>query len=119
MKTYRKMTLGDLIAALEALPKESMVRGFDPEIDSYRGHYERNALAPEPTYRNQAHVVARNLREQIGKPTEGYKGGDYSVQAGQGVYLADYGDTGPCFAGLEEVEPGLYEPVLVDDGMVW
>lgn len=118
MKIYTKMTLNDLIQGLRALPQEAMIQGFDPDIDSYRGYYERNAVAPAD-YKNQAHVVARSLSEQIGKYIMGYKGGDYYVSGAEGIYLAAYGDTGPCFVGLEEVEPGVYEPVLVEEGLVW
>lgn len=118
MKTYTKMTLGDLIEALEALPKDAQVRGFQPYVESYRGYYERNALEPS-NYQATAHAMASYLSNDVGKSITGYKGGDYNVSTREGVYLAAYGDLGPSFGGLEEVEPGVYEPVLIEDGSVW
>lgn len=118
MKTYRKMTLNDLIEALGALPDDAQVAGFNPEIDSYRGYYERNAVEPSAAVLN-AHEVALTLRAQEGKPITGYKGGDYQVNELQGIYLANYGELGPCFCGLEQRRDGVYEPVLIDDGMIW
>lgn len=117
-KHYTKMTLGGLIAALRELGPEAKVCGFDQDIDSYRGSYERNAVKASDVPM-AASDMADALESQVGKPIFGYKGGDYTVSIEQGVYLAEYGSMGAVFAGLEQVEPGLYEPVVVDDGMVW
>lgn len=111
-KIYRPMTLNEFIRELENLPPEAEVSGFLPSVDSYRGYYERNAVAPERTTYN-AHLAADMLRDYLGRPTVGYKGGEYTVDGHQRVYLAGYGDTGPVIVGLEEEVPGKYGLVTV------
>ena len=118
MKKYTKMTLGDLITALRELPEGAKVRGFGPSIHSYRGYYERNALEPE-TFEMDAERTADILSAQEGTLIHGWKGGEYYVSLTEGIYLADLGDVGPIFAGLEATEDGVYEPILLDDGDVW
>lgn len=111
--TYERMTLGMLIRALRNLPEGARVRGLGFSVNSYRGYYERNAIGPN-THGALASRLADIYEEQIGNPIEGYKGGDYNVSADELVYLADYGDTGPCIIGFQEVESGLHEPVLLE-----
>ena len=43
---YARMTLNDLVEALEALPENAGVSGLGDELDSYRGYYERTAIEP-------------------------------------------------------------------------
>lgn len=113
MTTFERMTLGMLISALRGLPEGARVRGLGTVVDSYRGYYERNAIEPQALWLD-ADILADTYQEQVGKPIMGYKGGDYNVDDDQLVYLAGYGDTGPCIIGLHEVESGLYEPVLLE-----
>ena len=110
---FKRMTLGELIAALRLLPEDAVVEGFHPEIFSYRGYYERNAVRKDEGYFNQAHVAARSLQE----PIHGWKGGDYTVQHDELIYLVDsVSDTGPCFIGLaQNAENGRYRPVLLEE----
>lgn len=110
-KTYKRHTLGELIEALRALPANAMVHGLDLDVDSYRGYYDRNAIAPGPSV--NAHDLADTYTKQIGNLTHGYKGGEYSVKADELVYYASYGDTGPSIIGLEASDDGFYRPVLL------
>lgn len=114
MTTYRRMTLGMLISALRDLPEGSRVQGLGTRIESYRGYYERNAIEPQALWELQADILADTYEEQIGKPTCGYNGGDFNVSADELVYRGDYGSTGPCILGFQEVGSGLYEPVLLE-----
>lgn len=86
-----EMTLGQLIAALEAREQAAVVNGFcNPH--SYRGYYEE--LAFEPTANVTVSSMLRCARESVGKTFEGYKGGSYVMHEGVGVWLANYGCTG-------------------------
>ncbi|MBF6358141.1 hypothetical protein IU449_26960 [Nocardia higoensis] len=112
LKTYRRLTLGELIATLDQLG-DATVEGLDGLVDSYRGYYERNATEP-CNYQESATVLANQYREQIGKPITGYKGGDYTVDEGELIYYAAYGRSGPNIIGLEPTETSVYRPVLLE-----
>lgn len=114
MTTYRVLTLRDLIDKLRALPQGAMVNGMGWQIDSYRGYYERNAVEPgEFAVPPFATELASSYENQIGKPIEGYKGGDYTVSDDELVYLAGDGDTGPAIIGFENVYLNTWRPVLL------
>lgn len=113
MKIYEQMTLGDLIAALEAAG-DTEVRGLGVEIESYRGFYERNSIEAAPDAVQIARELAGVYADQIGKAIYGYKGGNYFVSEGENVYLAGYGDTGPAICGLVPAADGVLEPLLVE-----
>lgn len=114
MKTYNRMTLGELITAIRALPDESSVTGIDNSVHSYRGYYERNAIDRVSSATWNAEDLAADLAAEIGKDIHGYKGGDYSVDEDELVYLAGYDETGPCIIGLAETDiAGHYEPIVL------
>lgn len=117
LKTYRRLTLGDLIEALDRLG-DATVEGLDGWVDSYRGYYERNATQP-CSYQASAAVLASEYRSQVGKPITGYKGGDYTVSADELIYYAAEGETGPAIIGLEPSETGVYRPVLLGRDDHW
>lgn len=114
--TYRPFTLGEMVEALRKMPEGSEVRGLDVSVYSYRGFYERNAVAWSSKTRS-TREVADLLESQYGNPTCGWKGGDYEVDPDELVYLADYGDTGPQIVGFMFASDGVLEPVLVEE--VW
>lgn len=116
---YSKLTLGELILQLRELPAGSKVKGFEPLIFSYRSYYDRAAVEPNDANVSGSVDLADSLQKQVGKLMEGWKGGDFNVSADKGIYLASWGDTGPCFAGLFEESPGVYVPVVVHEGSVW
>lgn len=119
MNTYKPHTLGELITALQALPADAMVQGLGYSVDSYRGYYERNAIAPSPEIAVKAHDLAGGLVKEIDKPIHGWKGGEFLVDSGELVYLAAPGDIGPVIAGLTKNDAGNYEPVLIDTSRFW
>ena len=113
-KTYQRMTLDDLIDALDKLG-DTPVRGLSGEVYSYRGYYERNATAP-CGLTHTGRLLADLYRKQIGKDMQGWKGGDYRVDGGELIYYTSQRDTGPCIIGLEQAGvDGYYEPVLLDE----
>jgi hypothetical protein len=88
-----QMTLGELIAALEAMPEGAMVANLYGG-DSYRGYYVDFAFARGEGTRPAADLLAE-CKAAMGQVFEGYKGGDYVMGATTPVWVADYGDTGP------------------------
>lgn len=115
MKSYRAMTLQDLIDALWALPQTAVVDGLQPSVHSYRGFYEQNAIAYEAGLLTNAHVLAQMLSKEIGSTLHGWKGGEFPCDPAQPVYLAEVGDTGDMIIGIEQRHrevPNIYEPVV-------
>lgn len=113
MKVYESLSLGQLIGKLVELG-DADVRGLNGEVDSYRGYYERNATPPyDGTH--AAKAIAMLYLDEVGKEITGYKGGDYTVRAGEQIYYAGWGDCGPAICGLQKCEDGVYEPVLVNE----
>ncbi len=91
--------LGEILTACEVNPEYAVkvrVRGIlhsvSPELQSYRGFYEDAALATV-----QLTLPARRFRErlkdQVGTPLYGYKGGEYVVSKDTLVWVSDYGVT--------------------------
>lgn len=115
-ETYKPLTLGEFIAALDALGDQAQVRGLSGDIRSYRGYYERNATAP-CGFVHHADFLAGMYREQVGKDITGWKGGGFQVSLEEQVYYADIGETGPQIVGFRAAHDGVYELILVQE--VW
>jgi hypothetical protein len=111
VKVYEAMSLGELITKLKEIG-EAPVRGLDGEVDSYRGYYERNATTPCDSL-FPASTLANAYRSEVGKAITGWKGGEYTVSAGELIYYAQQGSTGPAICGLELGADGVYELVGV------
>lgn len=115
MKTYQVLNLQQVIDALRALPDDPFVVGIDGILHSDRGYYERSASSPVD-WPTRASDLADTLEQQVGKPTTGWKGGDYSVRLDLPVHVGDYGDTGPAIAGFElNAVTGHYDIVGIED----
>lgn len=115
MKTYRVLTLQQVIEALRALPEAAGVVGIDGGLHSDRGYYERSASSPA-NWPIGAPELADELQGQVGKPTQGWKGGGYKVRLDLPVHVGDHGDTGPAIAGFERnSETGYYDIVAIED----
>lgn len=108
MKTYQILSLAEVIDLLRSLPEGSTVVGIDGLLHSDRGYYIRSASSPYP-WPKDAHDLAKDLQNQIGKPTVGWKGGDFTVSADLPVHVGEYGDTGPAIAGVEKTGENSYE----------
>lgn len=97
-----QITLGELIDSLKRCKPDEAVR-FDfcmttpTTLDSYRGYYEDLALGwtaqenyPEPLVA----TFLAYLKSMLGKTVHGYKGGEYTVERDQILWVANYSDTG-------------------------
>ena len=88
--------------------------------DSWRGSYNLPAISYDfiPfTYdevgesiksvrHNSVKDVIKNIEESDGKDVEGYKGGDFTLDMSDVIYIANYGNSNNCIAivGIEEFE---------------
>ena len=87
-----QMTLGQLIAALEATPSGDEVENLC-ELHSYRGYYSDLAFERGEGSRPASDLLAE-CREAMGRTFEGYKGGDYMMGENTPLWVADYGCCG-------------------------
>jgi hypothetical protein len=100
-----QMTLGSLIAALEAMPAGAEVSNLR-RLDSYRGYYSDLALEHADGNRPAAELLAE-CRAAMGEVFHGYKGGEYVMGARTPMWIADYGNCGValmavmCGCGIE------------------
>jgi hypothetical protein len=108
------MTLGEIVDQLSAIPGETPVQfehefrwfGYGPNIvglDSWRGVYAHLALGhdhpdlPFTPSGQRAETVAdllALLTDAIGQTFVGYKGGDYTGDRNQHVFVDNYGESG-------------------------
>lgn len=93
-----QLTLGKLIAALEAMPADAEVANLI-EPHSYRGYYCDLAFERGPGKRKASELLA-DCRAAMGAVFEGYKGGDYVMGALTPVWVASYGQCGPKIVGI-------------------
>ena len=83
------MILKDLIERLEQEPYENTIRNGFGHSMSYRGDYSQLAFAPA-----QYVTVGSMLEEAkraVGKTYHGYKGGEYTFNKDQDLYVDNYG----------------------------
>ena len=84
-----QMTLGKLITALEAMPKETQVANMR-SAHSYRGYYSDLAFEREAGTR-QAGELLTECRNAMGRVFQGYKGGDFVMGESTPIWIAEYG----------------------------
>lgn len=83
------MTLGQLIALLEACnPCIYITNGFSSP-HSYRGYYDE--LAFEPAEDVSVAEMLETAKSAVGKIFQGYKGGEYTMDLDTLVHVAYYG----------------------------
>ena len=87
-----QMTLGGMIAALEAMPDNAVVANLDA-AHSYRGYYSDLAFSQQDGVRSASSLLGL-CRAAMGVVMEGYKGGDFQMGAMTPVWVANYGDCG-------------------------
>ena len=87
-----QLTLGKMIAALEALPPDTEIAGLG-EAHSYRGYYSDLAFKPQAEPVMAGDLLAQ-CRAAMGQVFEGYKGGDFVMGALTPVWVAEYGCCG-------------------------
>lgn len=100
-RAQTQMTLGKLIAVLEAMPTDADVTGLDAP-HSYRGYYSDLAFEPIAGTVKSGNLLAL-CKASMGQVFEGYKGGDYVMGALTPVWVANYGDCGRKLMALNPV----------------
>jgi hypothetical protein len=93
-----QMTLGKLIAALEAMPEGSEVANMN-SAHSYRGYYSDLAFERDEGTRPAVDLL-HECKAAMGQVFCGYKGGDYVMGALTPVWLASYGCCGQKLMAL-------------------
>lgn len=87
-----QMTLGKLIAALEAMPEGAEVANLN-SAHSYRGYYSDLAFERDEGTRPASDLL-KECKTAMGQVFFGYKGGDFVMGALTPVWLASYGCCG-------------------------
>lgn len=86
------MTLGELIATLEAADPDMTVPQGIGKPHSYRGYYDE--LAFEPVRNVTVRQMLADARSAVGATYDGWKGGEYTMTEDTGCWLAVEGSTG-------------------------
>ena len=93
-----QMTLGKLIAALNAMPPDTEIANLHSP-HSYRGYYEDLAFSHDIGSRHACDLLAE-CKAAMGKAFIGYKGGDYVMGETTPIWLAEYGCCGKKLMAL-------------------
>ncbi len=89
------ITLGELIAKLEAQPPTNKIKvagGVPLYVSSYRGYYSDLAINYQEDAENTVGEFLKELREAVGKTFTGYKGGDFTMTNKTLVWVDNYGE---------------------------
>lgn len=86
-----QMTLGDLIAALEAMPHGAEVANLQ-RPHSYRGYYSDLAFELGDGLRSAKDLLTQ-CKAAMGTVFVGYKGGDYVMGKITPIWISEYGST--------------------------
>ncbi len=105
-----QLTLGKLIAALEAMPEGADVANLH-SVGSYRGYYSDLCFERGDGTRPAAELLA-DCKAAMGQVFTGYKGGDYVMGALTPLWIATYGC---CGQKLMAVHPGGDVETAEDD----
>lgn len=91
-RSEMQLTLGKLIASLEAMPTDAVVANLrDP--DSYRGYYSDLYFERLDGTRPAAELLA-DCKAAIGQAFDGYKGGKFWMSGMTPLWIATYGCCG-------------------------
>lgn len=94
-----QMTLGKLIATLEAMPENAEVANLR-RAHSYRGYYCDLAFERDEGTRPATHLLDE-CRAAMGRLFHGYKGGDFQMGEWTPVWIAEYGRSGLKLISLD------------------
>nr|USU32854.1 hypothetical protein NG677_03920 [Methylobacterium sp. OTU13CASTA1] len=106
------MTLGKLIAALEAAPQDAVVRldsgGFPADPHSYRGYYEDLSFKPAEGESPTVAAFLTTCRGVHGQTLTGYKGGDFLMGDDAVLWVAGYGQSSGLAMTGASVNDGVF-----------
>ena len=99
---FGPLTLGAILDQLEAFDPERFIMldvghleiGFDG-IYSYRGYYEECAVCPagpHDRFNINIKTAIERIKKHLGTKMHGYKGGEYMITEGCGLWLSSYGE---------------------------
>lgn len=94
-----QMKLGAFIAALEKAKPDAYIQfdwaGLHPgRMRSYRGYYDHLAIDPTSGIFHTVKEMLDHAKAVLGTTMEGYKGGDFLMDADTPLWVATWGDTG-------------------------
>jgi hypothetical protein len=95
-----QMTLGKMIAALEAMPPETVVANLI-EPHSYRGYYDDLAFEQGEGTRLASELLA-DCKSAMGEVFHGYKGGEFVMGSRTPLWVASYGCCGMKLIAIRE-----------------
>lgn len=108
MKTYKYMTIADVLEWCDAQDPSEEIKGIGEHVHSYRGYYEHISIDPDEGNTHTVASLAEMLRANLGETFTGYKGGAYVMTPDRLLFLAEYGTTGPQLVGFELHPSGDY-----------
>lgn len=122
LSAFGTTTLGSLIDILKRCPPEADVQ-YDfcylapTTVDSYRGYYDHLALGWTDKYEGEGHWpkvkdLLPILERAVGHAYQGYKGGEYVMDSGTPLWVANYSHSGGTGIIGVEIE-GKHSVVLV------
>jgi hypothetical protein len=124
LKDMSVLSLGEIIAKLEAIQEKEKGRDEEPwvrfdfgslvptTLDSWRGVYAELAIGYEDVKDwPKLSVILAEFKSAVGKTFTGYKGGNFKMGRNTPVWVANYGDVGDT--AIVEVENGGYEVTLI------
>jgi hypothetical protein len=97
-RSTTQMTLGKMIAALEAMVTDKQVQRL-AHLHSYRGYYSDLAFELRDGTMS-AQELTGLCRAAMFRVYQGYKGGDYLMGENTPMWISDYGSTGLKLMGF-------------------
>ena len=107
------MTLGALIDELRSLPQDRLVVGFGSPY-SHRGYYSDLSFEPVESTQSVAQLLAL-AQSCLGRTFQGYKGGDYIMDAATPLWLSQYGDADQMRIMGLDISSEVVSPVLMEE----
>jgi hypothetical protein len=94
MIQYKTINLGEMVAALQALPADAVILDTDGTMFSYRGYYDQLALNLAPGEQADKDVLLTFATAALaGQTFHGYRGGEYLATDTTAVFVAAFGET--------------------------
>ena len=100
------MVLQDLIEWLESQNQDAVVPYGFGEPMSYRGYYDNVAFRPVENAR--IGDMLDHAKSALGATFEGYKGGEYKMEAHTDCWIAHYGSAGGDLIGPTLISYWVY-----------
>ena len=105
-------TVDEIYDMLSELPSDSVFQNGFTSAHSYRGSYD--TLAVEPCCETSVTEMMTCLANAIGETFTGYKGGEFTMQGTEELFLAYEGSCGSRIEGYKCTTNG-FELVLNDN----